>query len=53
MQLSSIVAGVPLLALAMASASLPPIPADKSTPVHQRIAIDGSNSEQTIPKQTS
>jgi hypothetical protein len=40
--------GLPVLAaFVMASASYPPIPADLTTPVQQRIAINGPNGEST------
>jgi len=44
--LFNVVKGLPLLATyAMAGASYPAIPADKTTPVQQRIAINGANGE--------
>lgn len=42
--------GLPVLAACvMASASYPPIPADLTTPVQQRIAINGPNGE-SVPQ---
>jgi len=44
------VIGLPVLAsCVMAAASYPPIPADLTTPVQQRIAINGPNGEFPAP----
>lgn len=44
-RLASIVKGVPLLAALAHAANYPAKPADLTTPVQQRIAVDGASCE--------
>jgi hypothetical protein len=47
---TNFIKGLPVLAACvMASASYPPIPADLTTPVQQRIAINGPNGKLSCP----